>query len=224
MIELDKLLQLARNTGVSLDVMIMEAYQMLLLNDISESVISKNLILKGGTCLRLGYQAWRFSEDLDFSWLKKIEFSKFKQVITAIAKRYPEVVIDDIYDMKKTLFARLVVQIGKRRVGIKIEVSKRFEEWRRGEDYDYKMLKSPASPLQPYLKISTLKKIYADKLRMVEERKKPRDWFDLWFLSQKLDKKFGKKVGVSKKLMLDRVRFLLPKSKRFILNEFEYES
>lgn len=145
MIELDKLLQLAKNMGVSLDVMIMEAYQILLLNDIGESVISKNLILKGGTCLRLGYQAWRFSEDLDFSWLKKIEFSKFKQVITATAKRYPEVIINDIYDMKKTLFARLVVQIGK-------------------------------------------------------------------------------KVGVSKKLMLDRVRFLLPKSKRFILNEFECES
>jgi hypothetical protein len=58
----------------------------------------------------------------------------------------------------------------------------------------------------------------------VEERKKPRDWFDLWFLAQKLDKKFSKKVRVDKKLMVDRVRFLLPKSKRFILDEFEYEN
>ena len=141
-----------------------------------------------------------------------------------MAKRYQEREVEYIYNRKNTLFARLVVQAGKWRVGIKVEISKRQEKWVSGKDYDYKMLKSPVSWLQPYIRIVTLGRIYKDKLRLVEERKKPRDWFDLWFLAQKLDKKFSKKVRVDKKLMVDRVRFLLPKSKRFILDEFEYEN
>lgn len=223
MIELNEVPELARNAGVSPEVVVMEAYQMAILSDMGEFKLAKKLIFKGGTALRLGYQAWRFSEDLDFSCLEKIQFSQFKEMMIAIAKRYPEVVVDDVYDMKKTLFARLVVQAGKWRVGIKVEISKCFEEWKSGKDFEYKMLRSPVSLLQPYLKTTTLERMYADKLRMVKERKKPRDWFDVWFLSQKLDKKFSKKVNVSKKLMLDRVRFLLPKHKRFMLSEFEYE-
>ena len=117
----------------------------------------------------------------------------------------------------------VVVQAGKRRVGIKVEISKRLKKWESGKDFEYKMLKSSVSLLQPYIKTATLGRIFSDKLRLVEERKKPRDWFDLWFLTQKLDRKFERKVKVDKRLMLDRVRFLLPKSKRFILDEFEYE-
>jgi len=38
-----------------------------------------------------------------------------------------------------------------------------------------------------------------------------------------LGKKWDRKVDVSRKLMEDRVRFLLPKEKRAVLNEFIYE-
>ena len=224
MIELDSVRAMAKKEEVSPEVVVMENYQMTVLNEMSEFGMAKNLVFKGGTALRLGYQAWRFSEVLDFSVLGKISFGEFKRMMVSVAKRYQEMEVDDIYNRKNTLFARLVVQAGKWRVGIKVEISKRQEKWVSGKDYDYKMLKSPVSWLQPYIRIVTLGRIYKDKLRLVEERKKPRDWFDLWFLAQKLDKKFSKKVRVDKKLMVDRVRFLLPKSKRFILDEFEYEN
>ena len=223
MIELSKVSKMAMEAGVSPEVVVMEAYQMIILNEMSEFGVCKNLVFKGGTALRLGYQAWRFSEDLDFSVIKKVEFVEFKRMMTIIAKHYVEMEVDEIYNRKNTLFARLVVQAGKYRVGVKVEISKRRERWENGKDYEYKMLKSPVSWLQPYLKTTTLQRIYKDKLRLTGERKKPRDWFDLWFLAEKLDKKFDKKVRVDKKLMMDRVRFLLPKSKRFILDEFEYE-
>ena len=223
MIELNKLSQMARKEGVSPEVVVMEAYQMVILNEMSEFGVAKNLVFKGGTALRLGYQAWRFSEDLDFSVIKKVEFVEFKKMMTKMAKHYVEMEVDEIYNRKNTLFARLVVQAGKRRVGIKVEISKRLKKWESGKDFEYKMLKSSVSLLQPYIKTATLGRIFSDKLRLVEERKKPRDWFDLWFLTQKLDRKFERKVKVDKRLMLDRVRFLLPKSKRFILDEFEYE-
>lgn len=223
MIELSKVKALSQKIGVSPEIILMESYQMTILNELSERPISKQLIFKGGTCLKLAYYSFRFSEDLDFSLLSSLSFVDFSKDIKKIAASYPEVKIGELFDMKNTLFARLLINIYGYRVGLKIEISKRQEKWRRGQDYQLKLLQSLNSIFQPYFKVSTLKRIYQDKLKAVKIRKKPRDWFDLWFLSQKLNKPFDKKIGLSKRLMEDRVRFLLPESKRLILKEFTYE-
>lgn len=216
--------KLAFELGVSLDVAIMEAYQMAILDGLAAAPLSKYLIFKGGTCLRLGHQSFRFSEDLDFSVLKPVAFSDFKKQMIKIVKKYPEARLEDIFNMKETLFAKFIVSAGGRKVGIKIEISKRRESWLTEKDYRLKLLQSPVSDLTPLVYSATLERIYSDKLKAVKNREKPRDWFDLWFLSQKLNKKWRKKIPLSKKLMLDRVRFLLPKSKRLILEEFDYEN
>ena len=186
MIELTQLGQLAEREGVSLDVMIMEAYQLVILEEIGRKPLAKNLVFKGGTCLRLAYHSFRFSEDLDFSLLKPIKFKQFKDMTDSIVSHYPEISISEAYDMKQTLFARLVVEVGKKRIGIKIEVSKRNESLEKGRDYQFRLLSSPTTVVQPYFQVETLEKIYQDKLKAVKTRKKPRDWFDLWYLSQKL--------------------------------------
>mgnify|MGYP001590663941 CR=1 FL=1 len=216
--------KLAVELGVSPEVAIMEAYQMAILDGLAAAQLSKCLVFKGGTCLRLGHQSFRFSEDLDFSVLKPVSFPDFKNRMVMIIKKYPEIRLEDIFNMKETLFAKFVVSAGGRKVGIKIEISKRRESWLQEKDYQLKLLQSPASSLTPLIYSATLERIYADKLKAVKNREKPRDWFDLWFLSQKLNKKWRKKIPLSKKLMLDRVRFLLPKPKRLILEEFDYEN
>lgn len=216
--------RLANSIGVSPEVVIMEAYQMSLLDDLGATSLSKRLVFKGGTCLRLAYNSFRFSEDLDFSCLKPISFKDFSQTITKISAKYPETKIVDLFDMKQTLFAKIAVSIGRWQVGIKIEVSKRRENWREDNDYHLKLLQSSISSLTPLLFTATLTKIYQDKILAVKFRQEPRDWFDLWYLSQKLDKPWSGKISLSKKLMSDRVRFLLPKSKRQILEKFKYES
>lgn len=216
--------KLALELGASPEVVIMEAYQMAILDGLASTPLSKHLIFKGGTCLRLGHQSFRFSEDLDFSALKPLPFSDFKKRMIMIIKKYPEARLEDIFNMKETLFAKFVISTGGRKVGIKIEISKRRESWLREKDYRLKLLQSPVSNLTPLVYSATLERIYSDKLKAVKNREKPRDWFDLWFLSQKLNKKWRKKIPLSKKLMLDRVRFLLPKPKRLILEEFDYEN
>ena len=224
MIELSEARKLARKIGISPEIVLMESYQMVILNALSEKQISKNLIFKGGTCLKLAYNSFRFSEDLDFSLLKPTSFVIFKKSVFSLVKSYPEMKIGEVFNMKKTFFARLLISIYNYHISIKIEVSKRQEDWKKNGDYQLKLLNSAMSIFQPYLKVSTLERIYQDKLKAVKTRKKPRDWFDLWFLSQKLNKPFDKKIRLSKRLMEDRVRFLLPQSKRLILKEFIYEN
>lgn len=224
MIDYVTMAKLALELGISPEVVIMEAYQMALLDGLAATRLSTHLVFKGGTCLRLAHQSFRFSEDLDFSVLKPVPFSDFKKQMIMIVKKYPEARIEDIFNMKETLFAKFVVSAGGRTVGIKIEISKRRESWLPEKDYRLRLLQSPASNLTPLVYSATLERIYSDKLKAVNNREKPRDWFDLWFLSQKLHKKWGKKIPLPKKLMLDRVRFLLPKPKRLILEEFNYEN
>ena len=216
--------KLAGTIGVSQAVVIMEAYQMSLLDELGGSPLSKKLVFKGGTFLRLAYNSFRFSEDLDFSQLSPVSFSYFSQIIKKIVAKYPEMTIVDLFNMPQTLFAKIIVSVNQLKVGIKIEVSKRKEIWHEGKDYQLKLLQSPASPLTPLIFVANLTKIYQDKIQATRSRRKPRDWFDLWFLSQKLDKPWNRKISLPKKLMLDRVRFLLPKSKRLILEKFDYEN
>lgn len=216
--------KLAGTIGVSQEVIIMEAYQMSLLDELGGSPLSKKLVFKGGTCLRLAYNSFRFSEDLDFSQLSPTSFSYFSQIIKKIVAKYPEMRLVDLFNMPQTLFAKIIVSVNQLKVGIKIEVSKRQEIWREGKNYQLKLLQSPASPLTPLIFVANLEQIYQDKIQATQSRRKPRDWFDLWFLSQKLDKPWNRTVSLPKKLMLDRVRFLLPKSKRLILEQFYYEN
>lgn len=216
--------KLANSIGVSPEVIIMEVCQMSLLEDLGAAPLSKKLVFKGGTCLRLAYNSFRFSEDLDFSQLKPISFKDFSQAIIKISAKYPEMKITDLFNMKQTLFAKIAISSGRWRVGIKVEVSKRKENWCEDKNYQLKLLQSPASPLTPLIFAAALTKIYQDKIQMVKLRRKPRDWFDLWYLSQKLNQPWSGKISLSRKLMLDRVRFLLPKSKRRILEKFQYES
>ena len=224
MITLDEARKLSQKIGVSTYVVLMESYQVLILNEISEITLSKKLIFKGGTCLKLVYGSFRFSEDLDFSSTENIQFSEFKQIIEKLVKPYPEMIVDEIYDMKQTLFARIVATREEFKIGIKIEVSKRIEKWLRNKDYKSSFAISETSMYKPFINSSSLERIYADKLKAIKTRNKARDWFDLWFLTEILHKKWNMRVKISRKLMEDRVRFLLPESKRSVLNEFIYEN
>lgn len=223
MITLSRLQSLANQLAISKSVVLLEYYQLLILKELSETKLGKILVFKGGTCLRLAYGSYRFSEDLDFSLLAELDFAYFKQQITQIVNRYSEVSIKETFDMKQTLFAKLIVAQHGIRVGIKLEISKRIKPLIKNQDYSPKILQAPTSDTKPLLLCFTLDKIYSDKLDAIKNRSKPRDYFDLWYLSQVLGETWQAPKVKDKKLMYDRVRFLLPAHKRFILEEFEYE-
>ena len=224
MLNIENLEQFAKLKQTDVENAVREYFQHLFLSYFYKQPEADDIYFKGGTALRVVYGSPRFSEDLDFSQLSPVSFNYFSQIIKKVVAKYPEMTIVDLFNMPQTLFAKIIVSVNQLKVGIKIEVSKRKEIWHEGKDYQLKLLQSPASPLTPLIFVANLTKIYQDKIQATRSRRKPRDWFDLWFLSQKLDKPWNRKISLPKKLMLDRVRFLLPKSKRLILEKFDYEN
>lgn len=168
---------------------IREELEMAILHYISQSELSENLVFKGGTALRLCYGSPRFSQDLDFNQLNKVKKSKLEKVLTTTSNKYPEINIDEIINKRYTLFSLLKVNSPhlKYNISIKIEISKR-DYGLKEDDYSLKTANSQLSPFSPIIYTYSLERILLEKQMAIKTRNKPRDYFDLWFISQKLDK------------------------------------
>jgi predicted nucleotidyltransferase component of viral defense system len=92
---------------------------------------------------------------------------------------------------------------------IKIEISKR-----EAKDYQWelKLLSSPSTVIQAMGQVATLEQIYKDKLSCLKGRAKPKDLFDLWYVSEKLKIPYTpKKITSKKKEVVWDLRKYLPK-------------
>ena len=67
--------------------------------------LSRRLVFKGGTSLRLAYGSPRFSDDLDFSALGPIPEKDFKKASLAAARNVPEGKLVEALAKHHTLFA-----------------------------------------------------------------------------------------------------------------------
>ena len=52
--------------------------------------------------------------------------------------------------------------------------------------WELKLLNSPITVIQVMGQVATLEQIYKDKLACLKGRAKPKDFFDLWYISEKL--------------------------------------
>jgi predicted nucleotidyltransferase component of viral defense system len=168
---------------------IREELELVILHYLSQSNIGKSLIFKGGTALRLCYSSPRFSQDLDFNLKDSFSKQELENVLIKAGKDYPELNIAEIFNKRYTLFALLKVDSPhlKHKISIKLEISKKDYNLKKG-DYSLKTASSPLSQFSPILNIYSLKRILYEKKLAVKTRSKPRDYFDLWFISQKLGK------------------------------------
>jgi len=176
----------------------------------------RSLIFKGGTALYKFYNLNRFSEDLDFDVIgKRFDADKMiKKIIrnlelSGMQRPLPEkieysnetnirfAIRGPLYDGSKNSMSRVTLNISKR--------------------------ERPISPLEkllvttypeiPSFELSVLdvEEIAAEKIRCIITREKPRDIYDLWFLSKK-----GITIDVSlvnKKLKIYKLTF---NQKKFI--------
>ncbi len=168
-----------------------EYFQHLFLSELYKLSGSENLLFKGGTALRIIYGSPRFSEDLDFS-LFRIDIHQKKE--------YAE-----------NLFSGVLAKI--ERIGIEVDISKKSNITAEGYfgDANFQMYGYP--PIGIVINISSRngKDIHAEvdivandfiptynilhlpKSELVEEkifgalaqRKKPRDFYDLYFIMRK---------------------------------------
>jgi predicted nucleotidyltransferase component of viral defense system len=206
----------------TIDNILKEHYQMYLIDLLFNSAWEKNLVFKGGTALRLAYASARFSEDLDFSLAGEVDYSDFKTTVERIEKIIPEARVKDIYDKRFTYYARVMFDIEFQPVpiGVRIEVNKNTRDF----DPTVMLLRSPFNNLEIIGRVYTLESLLKDKIRIIEnqERREPRDLFDAWYISQKLNRPLviKEEYKYDQKDLMDRLNPWLPQSYRKVIDLF----
>ncbi len=161
-----------------------EWWEMIILRDILDSSLGASLVFKGGTALRLVYNSPRFSEDLDFSIIKDLDFSAFEKIARGAEAKFSELKIKDLWHKHYTIIAEYRVKEAwlPQAFSIKIEISKRIKK----VEFVSTLLTSSVSNIQVVGNVYTIEQILKEKKDAIKTRRKPRDIFDLWYIGQKL--------------------------------------
>ena len=202
--------QKTRELKIDKTQVVREYWELIILKGLYESPLGRYLIFKGGTALRLTYGSPRFSEDLDFSLTKNALKGKFSSLIKKMIAPFPELSLTDLEEKYYTYLSEMKVTQNYLPFPfrIKIEISKREM---KGYQRELKLLNSPATVIQVMGQVATLEQIYKDKLACLEGRAKPKDLFDLWYISEKLKIPYTPKKISSKKEFVRDLRKYLPK-------------
>lgn len=238
MITIEALEKLARQhqTGVFPNI-IREYFQHMFLGELYKLPGAERMLFKGGTALRVIYGSPRFSEDLDFS-------------IFNIEQYQQEKFIDDIFN-------NVLVEI--ERIGIKVELGPKPGPTKEGyygdatfKIYDYPSVAvsinvssrngqdikgevdSISSDFVPTYNVFHLpqEKLVEEKIDALLERKKARDFYDLYFIMRKNMLTPAQKARLNQKkdeitLEAGRVDFrnelsvLLPQNQQDIIRDFK---
>lgn len=189
--------QVARNLSqklkISVDQIVREEYELIILKRLFESKFGGSLVFKGGTALRLGYQSPRFSEDLDFSIVSTLNIKGLADLFESTANEFAEIYLDEVYKKRFTLLAlyRIREPYLPLALPLKVEISTREKNLEEGKDFELMLLRSETSPLSALAQVATLDYILEDKIDALKRRDQPRDIFDLWFISEIQKKKWG---------------------------------
>ncbi len=214
-----------------------EYFQQVFLSELYKLPESQNLLFKGGTALRVVYGSPRFSEDLDFSAFKVTNYA---------IKKY----IED-------LFVHVLAEI--ERMGIRVEVGEKSDKTTGGYFGVATFKMQDYEPVEVEINISarngreingevdsiandfvpTYTLMHLPQEELVEEkifgalleRKKPRDFYDLYFMMRKnmLSAEHKKKLKEVKETILADAKKIdfrgelgafLPVSQQAIIRDF----
>jgi len=193
----DLAFRLAKELKISVNQVVREYWEMLILREIADSKMGDSLIFIGGTALRLAYNSPRFSDDLDFCLRKKLSGTTFEKEIKNIATKN-DLKISDLKEKRSTFLAEFKIKEDYLPLSfsIKIEVRKRIIR----KNYEPRLLISPTVNFNVLLFVLDIEKMQELKQVAFRKRKEPRDLFDLWFIAQKMKVPFKKpKVKIDKK-------------------------
>lgn len=186
----DQLNEQIKNLGIARDQILREEAEMEILSELSQDKISAKLLFYGGTALRLAYNSPRFSEDIDLLVIKKTNFAEFKKFAKNLTEKYQNWSLKDIKDKTQTMFALINIRDEKLKhpFSIKIEAHKPKDAPKL--ETELLLIKSPMSVTEPLLLVPTLRELKNLKELALAGRKKGRDIFDLWYISQTLREEF----------------------------------
>lgn len=200
-----ELVSIARKQKLPLGLIEKDFVLTLVLREIYSSPFKNSLVFKGGTALHKLYLHERLSVDLDFTELEDLDIDAFKNVL----------IIKEINsEIKKVVRPEASISIDLKYISllnypdsIKVDISLREKPLLELKDA---VLKSPYfSDFQ--VKTFQIEEMAAEKLRALVQRKRPRDYFDMWVLLKEIDVKDFEKLAEKKlvvandKLSIDRV-------------------
>lgn len=179
------------------------------------SIVGKELVFKGGTCLYKLHGLNRFSEDLDFSISKPFNFEERLKKILYIASQY------GVYCRVKTM------KKYHNQLNIGLDLKGPLYNGNPNSlcfiGFDISLRKKPLLPAERKTLISTyqdipsadvfamdLKEILLEKIVAIYTRKKSRDLYDAWFLL-----KF-KNVEIDFALLRKKLKRIVFQKKAFI--------
>ncbi|EKE20587.1 MAG: hypothetical protein ACD_7C00520G0002 [uncultured bacterium] len=208
-----------------------EYVQHLFLSYLYQIPASEKLLFKGGTALRVIYQSPRFSEDLDFTgqniYSSKILDDLFVSAIAEIEKLGLKIEFTEAKPTTGGYLGIIHYELYNFSDDIYFEVS-----LRRGRE-QMSEITSIASDYLPSYSLFHLsgQEIIKGKIAALLDRKKPRDYYDLYFSLRhsELNKYIPKKVlkEVKDNLAKTRINFkkelsvLLPISHHMMLKDFK---
>jgi len=172
----------------------------------SFSDIAENFVFKGGTCLKKSYfQDYRFSEDLDFTLLNKsfiINDNFFKKIIELAEqnsgakfhlKNIKLQIHNDIpqgYEVTISFWGAYhkpnqpVLPVNRWQTKIKLDISFSEIVLLKPEVKSIFHSYSDSDMIKSKVPVYPLNEIAAEKLRSLMQRNRPRDIYDLYFLSE----------------------------------------
>lgn len=162
---------------------------------------SAELVFKGGTCLRKAYGLNRFSEDLDFAVAESLTptndvMGAVERIAAGLKRTGIPAELKDWQERPRMFLCRISYEgpifaggAGAHRGTMDIEVSK-FKPMAKTE---WRTIITEYPDAGTYsIQCASSSEMLAEKFRALIQRKKPRDVYDIWFLTKK-----GVKTDVS---------------------------
>ncbi len=181
------------------------------------SHVGGELIFKGGTCLYKIYKLNRFSEDLDFTLIKRLEIKKLiKKIVSDLMLVNIKTKIKEIKEYKNEINIKLILNGPLYKGGketqcfIPLNISKKEQVLVKPKKESIISLYKELPNFELFMMEE--KEILAEKVRTVFTRTKPRDIYDLWFLLAKKNINFDFQL-INKKLALYNLKFDLKEFK-----------
>ncbi|MCD6409952.1 MAG: nucleotidyl transferase AbiEii/AbiGii toxin family protein [Candidatus Verstraetearchaeota archaeon] len=151
--------------------------------------LSDSLALKGGTGIRKAYiENYRFSIDLDFTLTKQLDLKALLEEAAALAREESGIEFEEkiaVRSSKSGYEARLSFKLYYRYpMIIKIDATAPENELIVLPLERRKLIHPYSDHCEATLLVYKLEEIFAEKTRSLFERTRPRDLYDVWYLSK----------------------------------------